>query len=170
MIRLNVRFEIGVATVLTTIFALPALAQFIGNTPERSLQKAPPVQFVYPEQVHVRAGKTSGVALHFRVVAGMHINSHTPHDDYLIPTTFSIAAGEGVRLESADYPAGTDIALPSAPKMKINVYSGEFAVQTRMMAAPGNHLVKGVLHFQACNETQCLPPQTITAAVDVVAK
>lgn len=170
MTRLNVRIETGIAAVVITVFALPALAQFIGNTPERSLQKAPPVQFVYPEQLHLQAGKASDVALHFRVVEGMHINSHTPHDDYLIPTTFSIPAGEGVRLESAAYPAGTDIALPSAPKMKIDVYSGEFAVETRMVAARGNHLVRGVLHFQACNETQCLPPQTITAAVDVVAK
>ena len=100
----------------------------------------------------------------------MHVNSHTPREDFLIPTTFSIPAGEGVRLESASYPMGSDISLPSAPKMKISVYSDEFTVEARMMAAPGNHLVKGVLHFQACNETQCLPPQTITAAVDVVAK
>lgn len=170
MMRLNVRVEVGIATILTAILVAPALAQFIGNTPEAMLQKAPPVRFVYPEQVHVPAGKASEVALHFRVVEGMHINSHTPHDDYLIPTTFSIPAGEGVRLESADYPAGTDIALPSAPKVKINVYSGEFSLETRVVAAPGNHLVRGVLHFQACNETQCLPPQTITAAVDVVAK
>jgi len=149
---------------------MPALAQFIGNSPGHSLQKGPPVRFVYPEQVHVTAGKPAEVVLHFRVTEGMHVNSHTPREDFLIPTTFSIPTGEGVRLESASYPAGSDISLPSAPKMKINVYSDEFTVETRMVAAPGNHLVRGVLHFQACNETQCLPPQTITAAVDVVAK
>lgn len=170
MVRLNVRIEFAIAAVLIAIFTLPAFAQFIGNIPKRPLQKSPPVQFLYPEQVHLPAGKASDVALHFRVVEGMHINSHTPHDDYLIPTTFSIPSGDGVRLESANYPAGSDIALPSAPKMKIDVYSGAFTVETRVVAEPGNHLVKGVLHFQACNETQCLPPQTITVAVDVVAK
>lgn len=100
----------------------------------------------------------------------MHINSHKPHDDFLIPTTFSIPSGEGVRLQSTNYPAGTDITLPSTPSMKLNVYSGDFVVQTRMLAAPGNHLIKGTLHFQACNMSQCLPPQKITAAIDVVAK
>ena len=170
MVRLKIRIAIGIATVLAMTFTLPALAQFIGNTPGRSLEKALPVRFVYPEQVHVTAGTPSEVALHFRVAEGMHINSHTPREDFLIPTTFSIPAGEGVRLESASYPSGSDISLSSAPKMKMDVYSGEFTVQTRMLAAPGNHLLKGVLHFQACNETQCLPPQTITAAVDVVAK
>lgn len=170
MVGMKGRIGIAAAMVLMGGIAALACAQFIGNTPERRLQKSPPVQFLYPEQVHLPAGKASDVALHFRVVAGMHINSHTPHDDYLIPTTFSISSGDGVRLESANYPAGSDIALPSAPKMKINVYSGAFTVETRVMAAPGNHLVRGVLHFQACNETQCLPPQTITAAVDVVAQ
>ena len=31
--------------------------------------------------------KSSPVALHFRIAAG-HINSHTPKEDYLIPTVF----------------------------------------------------------------------------------
>lgn len=164
------RIGIALAVALSAGCATAAFPQFIGKSPTRPAKGAPPVDYVYPEQVHVTAGKPAAVALHFRVVEGMHINSHAPHDDFLIPTRFSIPAGEGVRLESANYPAGSDITLPADPKTKINVYSGEFAVETRMVATPGNHLVKGVLHFQACNETQCLPPQTITAAFDVVAK
>ena len=158
------------AIALAAEFAALACGQLIGKTPGRGLAKTPPVAYLYPEQVHLPAGKPAAVALHFRVVDGMHINSHTPHDDFLIPTTLSIPSGSGVRLESADYPAGSDITLPSVPGMKLNVYSGEFVVETRLVAAAGNHLVKGVLHFQACNLSQCLPPQTITAAVDVVAK
>jgi Thiol:disulfide interchange protein DsbD, N-terminal len=161
---------IGIAIILAAGMCLAAAGQFIGNSPGRLQAKAPPVAYLYPQQVHVAAGKPVAVALHFRVVDGMHINSHTPHDDFLIPTTFSIPAGEGVRLEKTNYPAGSDISLPSAPKMKLNVYSGEFTLETRVVASAGNHLVKGTLHFQACNETQCLPPQTIMAAVDVVGK
>lgn len=149
---------------------LAAAGQFIGNSPDRVLPKTPPVAYLYPQQVHVAAGKPAAVALHFRVVDGMHINSHTPHDEFLIPTTFSIPAGDGVRLEATNYPEGSDISLPSAPRMKLNVYTGEFTLETRVVASLGNHLVKGKLHFQACNETQCLPPQTITAPVDVVAR
>jgi hypothetical protein len=166
--KTGIRMIIGVALFAGCTAA--ALGQFIGNTPSRVLPKTPPVQYEYPEQVHLTTGKPSAVALHFRVIEGMHINSHTPHDDFLIPTTFSIAAGDGVRLESTNYPTGNDITLPSAPNMNLNVYSGEFVVQTHMVAVAGNHLVKGQLHFQACNMSQCLPPQTITAAIDVVAK
>jgi len=161
---------LGVVAALATGLAVAAQGQFIGNTPQSAPHKAPPVEYVYPEQVHLPAGKPAAVALHFRVVEGMHINSHSPHDSFLIPATFSIPADEGVRLEAVSFQPGSDISLPSAPKMKINVYTGEFTVNARMVAARGNHLVQGKLHFQACNETQCLPPQTITAAIDVVAK
>lgn len=170
MASLKNRIGIAIAVALSAGGATVALAQFIGKSPDHALAKTPPVEYLYPEQVHVAAGKPAAVSLHFRVVEGMHINSHKPHDDFLIPTTFSIPAGEDVRLVSANYPSGSDISLPSAPQMKINVYSGEFALETRIVASRGNHLVKGVLHFQACNETQCLPPQSITTAVDVVAK
>lgn len=170
MIGMKSWLSVAVAVTLVAGCAAAALGQFIGKTPSRGLSKAPPVQYVYPEQVHLAAGKASTVALHFRVTEGMHINSNKPHDEFLIPTTFSIPSGNGVRLESTNYPAGSDISLPSMPKMKLSVYSGEFVVQTRMVAAAGNHLIKGTLHFQACNMSQCLPPDTITAAIDVVAK
>jgi hypothetical protein len=162
--------RIGIAIALAAGCTAIAFGQFISNTPARALPKTPPVAYLYPEQVHLPAGKASEVALHFRIIDGMHINSHTPHDDFLIPTTFSIPTGEGVRLDSTKYPTGSDISLPSAPNMKLNVYSGEFVLQTHMIAAAGNHLIKGTLHFQACNMSQCLPPQTITAAIDVIAK
>lgn len=170
MMGLKGRMRLAVAVILAAAPAAGALGQLIGNSPGRALPKAPPVQFIFPEQVHLQAGKPELVALHFRVMEGMHINSHKPHDDFLIPTVFSIPSGHGVRLQSTNYPAGSDIALPSAPNMKLNVYSGEFVVQTRMVAVTGNHLLKGKLHFQACNMRQCLPPETITAAIDVIAR
>jgi hypothetical protein len=167
---LKSRIGIAVLSALSAVCATAAFGQFISNTPARALPKTPPVVYLYPEQVHVTAGKPAAVALHFRIIEGMHINSHAPHDDFLIPTTFSIPAGEGVRLQSTNYPAGSDITLPSTPSMKLNVYSGELVIQTRMVAATGDHLIQGKLRFQACNMSQCLPPQTITTTIDVIAK
>jgi hypothetical protein len=136
----------------------------------RSLIKVESVQYLFPEQVTVAAGKPSPVTLHFRIANGMHINSHTPSEDYLIPTDFSIPDGGGVHLDKAVYPAGVDITLPSDPKTKLNVYNGDFAIQTRIVSTPGNHLIEAKLHYQACNETQCLPPKTIPVAIDVIGK
>ena len=135
-----------------------------------SILKTDAVQYLFPEQVSVPAGKPSPVVLHFRVAQGLHINSHTPSDEFLIPTTFSIPDGMGVRLDAATYPPGAIISLAFDPKTKLSVYTGEFIIHARIVATPGNHLVQGKLHYQACDQNQCLPPKTIDVPIDVIGK
>jgi len=148
-----------------------AQAQFVAaNGPGRSAMKLDAVSYLFPEQVSLPAGKSAPVALHFRIAPGLHINSHTPSADYLIGTTFSIPAGEGARLARASYPAGTEITLPADPKMRLNVYTGDFVIDARLVAAPGNHLVQGKLHYQACDQIQCMPPKTIGVSIDVIGR
>jgi len=62
------------------------------------------------------------------------------------------------------------MALPIDPTTKLSVYTGEFVIQARIVATAGNHLVEGQLHYQACDNNQCLPPRTITVAIDVISK
>ena len=146
------------------------LAQGQADAPGRPVLKGAAVEFLFPEQVTVTAGKVSDVALHFRIAHGLHINSHTPKDEFLIPTTFWIPEGAGVRLEGASYPAGTEFTLPPDPGDKLSVYTGEFAIQARIVAEAGNHLVEAKLHFQACDKNICMPPKTISVAIDVIGK
>jgi len=146
------------------------LAQGQADSTSRSILKGAAVEYLYPEQVTVPAGKPSDVALHFRIAQGLHINSHKPKDEFLIPTTFSIPDGAGVHLAEANYPAGVDITLPLDPSTKLSVYTGEFTIQARIVAAAGNHLVEAKLHFQACNSNTCMPPKTIPVTIDVIGK
>jgi hypothetical protein len=168
------RFLKGVFVAAITALAFAALAahgQGLGSSAQsRQLLKTDAVTYLFPEQVSVPAGKPSQVALHFRIAQGLHINSHTPSDDFLIPTMFSIPDGSGVRLDAATYPAGTVITLPIDPTTKLSVYTGEFIIEARIVAAAGNHLVEGKLHYQACDNNQCMPPKTITVAIDVIGK
>ncbi len=166
---------LGMKTVLRVTAAvglglagLFALGQ--ADSASRSVLKGAAVEYLFPEQVTVPAGKAADVTLHFRIAPGLHINSHTPKDEFLIPTSFAIPDGLGVRLEAANYPAGTDFTLPSDPESKLSVYTGEFSIQARIVAEPGNHLVEAKLHFQACNDTQCMPPKTIPVAIDVIGR
>jgi DsbC/DsbD-like thiol-disulfide interchange protein len=126
------------------------------------------VTYLYPEQITLKAGKATTVALHFRIAPGLHINSHNPSAEELIPTSLSIPEDSGVRLESAVYPRGSDFALPIDPKTKLNVYTGEFTIEARVVATAGNHLVEAKLRYQACDDNACMPPKTITAAIDVI--
>lgn len=139
------------------------------NKAAAPLAKTASVVYLFPEQLEVTAGKPSTVPLHFRVAEGLHINSHTPKDSYLIPTVFAIPAG-AVQLKGASYPAGADFALPVDPSTKLSVYTGEFVITAQIVAQRGNHLVHGTLHYQACDDNACMPPKTIPVAIDVVAK
>ena len=150
--------------------AVVAQQDSLSSSPRQPAVKTQAVEYLYPEQVSVPAGKASPVALHFRIRPDLHINSHTPRAEYLIPTVFSIPDASGVKLASATYPAGGDFALPSDPDEKLSVYTGEFAIEAKIVSTPGNHLVEAKLRYQACDQSQCLPPKTITVPIDVIGK
>jgi hypothetical protein len=160
-----------ISAAVLTLGTTLALGQFIPNGAEsRASDKDDAVRYVFPEQVTVQAGKSSPVELHFRIAQGLHINSHNPGNEFLIPTVFSIPDSEKVKLKAADYPNGAFVTLPFDPKNKLSVYTGEFIIQAKIMAPEGNHLLQGKLRYQACNDNQCLPPKTISVPIDVIAK
>jgi len=160
---------IGLVLAWTTSFVWLARAQSpLADSSNRSVAHGAPVEYLFPEQVTVPAGKASPIALHFRIAPGFHINSHTPKEAFLIPTAFSVPESSGVKLTSASYPAGEDFTLPLDPGTRLSVYTGEFAIQTRLIALKGNHLVQASLHYQACDKSACYPPKTITVPIDVI--
>jgi hypothetical protein len=170
MVGLNTGIRVAAALALGTACLL-AQGQTLARGGEgRSIAKAAAVEYLFPEQVTATAGKATEVSLHFRIAQGLHINSHTPREDYLIPTAFSIPEDSGVRLEKASYPAGADFTLPLDPETKLSVYTGEFQIKARIVATTGNHLVEARLRYQACDQNACMPPKTITVPIDVIGK
>jgi hypothetical protein len=151
---------------------LPLIAQApLGQSQSQAATAKPAaVTYLFPEQVTVTADKPTAVDLHFKVAAGLHVNSHTPHSDYLIPTTLKLPENSGVRLANATFPPGIDFSFAINPDEKLSVYTGEFTIHAELVAAKGEHLVEGTLHYQACNNESCMPPHSITVAIDVIAK
>jgi hypothetical protein len=161
----------AVMALVCTVAGVAAWAQVpLSDSADRSIAHGAAVQYLFPEQITVPAGKSTPVALHFRVAPDLHINSHTPKDEYLIPTTLSIPAASGVRLAAAVYPTGEDFTLPLDPNNKLSVYTGEFTIQARIVASRGDHLVEANLRYQACDRNACMPPKTITVPIDVIGK
>jgi hypothetical protein len=160
---------IAIAAALALTYALAQGQRPLFDDAPRTPSKAA-VVFLHPEQITIPAGKPTTIALHFRIAPGLHINSHTPNQEELIPTTFKLPPGSGVHLDGVVYPPGTDFTLSLDPSTKLNVYTGEFVLQARFMATPGDHLVEATLRYQACDNTACMPPKTITAAIDIVGK
>ena len=151
---------------------LPVSAQNSGGGFENrpASPKTAAVAYLFPEQVSVTADKPSQVDLHFKVADGLHVNSHTPRTEDLIPTTLNLPESSGVHFTKTAFPPGTDFAFPINPGEKLSVYTNEFTVHAEVVASKGNHLVEATLHYQACNSNTCMPPHSIPVVIDVIAK
>jgi len=163
-----IRFALVTTFTFASIFA-SAQRPLIGEA-RLPTPKLAAVEFLTPQQVAIPAGKPTTVALRFRIAPGLHINSHTPMQVELIPTTYSIPEGAGVHLDKAVYPPGAEFTLPLDPNTKLSVYTGEFVIQARFVARPGDHLIDAKLHYQACDNNACMPPKTAIATMDIVGK
>ncbi len=105
----------------------------------------------------VPAGRAEEIELRFRVGANLHINSHAPKDELLLPTTLKL---EG-RVEKIEYPVGHPFRLAIGEGQTLDVYQGEFRVKVRLTAPGGESKWDGALRYQACDTASCLPPQTL---------
>ncbi len=138
--------------------------------PWQKSERPQDVRYLFPEQVSVPAGKDAVVELHFRINSGMHINSHTPSEKGLIPTSLILPENSGVKLDKVDFPSGSEYSLRAMPSMKLSVYTGDFVVRAHIRAISGQHLVQAALRYQACDVNACYPPRKAPVVVDVIAK
>jgi hypothetical protein len=163
--------------LLTTFFAgsliaaLPVtlVAQQVGTLDAPAVK--PKSYVVYgAEPQNVAAGKRSVLELHFRVLDGYHVNSHTPKSELLIPTRIELQPAAGVKSEAVEYPAGTSYSFSFDPTEKLDVYTGAFTVKLPVVAEAGPHSVDGTLRYQACDHAACYPPKSLPVQVIFTAK
>jgi DsbC/DsbD-like thiol-disulfide interchange protein len=163
----------GALLVLPLAEALPARqvakAQQMGNL-DAPAAKSKSFVLYAAEQQNATAGKRSVLELHFRVVDGFHVNSHTPKSELLIPTQITLQPAAGVKAEAVEYPAGTSYSFSFDPTEKLDVYSGAFTVKLPVTADAGTHTVDGTLRYQACDHAACYPPKSLPVQVIFTAK
>jgi thiol:disulfide interchange protein DsbD len=108
------------------------------------------------------AGGRSGIVhLDGKMAAGWHINSHKPSEEYLIATTATLDRTEGLKVGEPSYPEGKSKKFSFADK-PLSVYEDQFAIDIPVSwsgTAPA--ALAGGVQFQACNDTQCLPPGAV---------
>jgi Disulphide bond corrector protein DsbC len=109
------------------------------------------------------------VAVQAEIARGFHVNSHTPSDPYLIPTTLTPNLPAGIRLAGAIYPEGQLKEFPFSPGKPLSVYAGSVTIRLKLSAdasAPlGATTIPMTLRYQACNDASCLPPVNIPVSV-----
>ncbi len=106
-------------------------------------------------------GQSQAIALVIKIKAPYHINSETPAEDFLVPTTISFADIEGVRYTSTEFPPAETRDL-SFSDMPLEVYEGTFTVFCTLTLdasySEKNVNVSGSIQYQACDDSACLPP------------
>ena len=122
------------------------------------------------EPLQVTAGRPDWVELRFHVAPGFHINSHTPHDETLIPTALKLSSSPGYRVLNDEYPEGKPLRLTTGAGETLSTYQGDFHVRVQIVAAKGDAMLSGTLHYQACDAASCFPPRDLPIDVTLAAR
>lgn len=118
----------------------------------------------------VAAGKPATLELRFHLLQGYHVNSHTPKQQFLIPTTLTLQPAAGVKAGEPEFPQGTPYSFSFDPTDKLDVYAHDFIIKLPVVSAAGAHSIDGALRYQACDNASCYPPKNLPIKVVFTAK
>ena len=141
-----------------TAFALAILA----ITPQLLSQQKPDVKIRLIPPAGVAAGARTALVVEMALGPKWHVNSHTPAEDFLIPTELALKTSAG-KLSPIRYPKHADRKFAFSDK-PLRVYEGtvRFEVDLELPAgAKGTVSVSGTLGYQACNDEQCFMPEKV---------
>jgi len=116
----------------------------------------------------VKRGGSVQVAVVLDVDEGYHINSNRPAEKYLIATALKIERTAGLTTTPVIYPKAKLQRFEFSQK-PLSVFEGKAVLKLTARAlaslATGSQALKGKLTVQACNNQQCLRPQTIDVSI-----
>lgn len=116
------------------------------------------------------SGSTARVAVLVSIEKEWHVNSHKPTFDYLIPTVLDLELPAGWPEETTRYPQHEMQSFAFADQ-PLAVYDGDVVILSEVKipegTANGTFPIRGSLRYQACNHSQCLPPVTTQAEIQL---
>ena len=108
------------------------------------------------------AGQAFTLTVDIQIVPPYHIQANPPKEGY-IGTVLVLGPTKGLQAGKIVYPQGTSIVFAGET---LPVYKDELTLKVPVTAAkPGKYVMPLSLRFQACNETQCYPPEIAGATV-----
>jgi len=121
-----------------------------------------------PQKVAGKRNDAVETRIPVSILAGFHVNSNTPSEEYLIPlklTWTSVGALEGGEVT---YPKPSMEKYEFADK-PLSVFTGNFVLVAHFKvgasAPAGPGMAVGKLRYQACNSNACFPPKTVDVSV-----
>src|SRR5262245_57063171 len=116
------------------------------------------------------AGSAARVAALVTIEPEWHVNSNKPTFDYLIPTVLTLELPAGWTQDKVHYPPA-EMQRFAFAEQPLAVYDGDVVIVADLKvpagAAAGPYPIHGALRYQACNDSQCLPPVTAKAEIQL---
>jgi thiol:disulfide interchange protein DsbD len=100
------------------------------------------------------------------IAPGWHINSVKPLDDFVIATELKL---ENADLVKADFPPHELKDFTFSGGKKLAVYEGTIAIPFEAKLKSGATSIKATLRYQACNDSVCLPPKSVSTEFSTTA-
>jgi thiol:disulfide interchange protein DsbD len=122
-----------------------------------------------PDRVPAVAGEELRLAVEITVDRGWHVNSDNPGDDFSLPTEVVFRLPEGWLSPVLSFPDGKAIEFEFS-ETPIEVWEDRAVILANLVipqSAVGDHRLRVTVTAQACNNTQCLPPEEVRAGIDV---
>jgi len=119
----------------------------------------------------IKRGGSRQIAVIVEVDGGYHINSNRPLEKYLIATALKVDRVSGLSATPITYPKAKlqKFAFSNKP---MSVFEGKAVLKMSVRALPsaaaGSHTLTGKLTVQACNNEQCLRPQTLDVSIPLL--
>jgi thiol:disulfide interchange protein DsbD len=147
-----------VSALTIIIFTIPAYSQFGLQNEIVKILAYQSFDKTYP------AGEFK-IAIEANVEETWHINSQSPKDEFLIPTTIMIDDTINFNLLKIAYPEAHDIKLGFSDT-PLSVWEGKIYFGALVKASdnlsPGKYPLAVLLEYQACNDQSCLAPTLVT--------
>ncbi|MFH1741963.1 MAG: DUF255 domain-containing protein [bacterium] len=137
------------------------------------LRKPPLTIEAFISQSTIAPSQIFHLALRISIDKGWHINSNTPDQDYLLPTTIELKQNLSAAMGNVDYPEGKNIVFDFSPD-PMSVYEGTIWIKAPVTIAEnaqnGPIELKLKIHTQACDNKACQAPtiHTIPIRVEVL--
>jgi hypothetical protein len=151
--------RLGYAILAIFFMGLPVLAQ--GSV---KVVKVNPGASAY----QIKRGGAAQIVVNIEVDEGYHINSNRPAEKYLIATALKLDRVAGLTTTPVLYPKAKLQKFEFSEK-PLSVFEGKVAIRFTARAlsslSAGDHTLTGKLTVQACNNQQCLRPQTIDVKI-----
>jgi thiol:disulfide interchange protein DsbD len=140
-----------------------SLSPACGQAPKEIVQLE-----AYGSHQSIRPGEAFQIAVVLAMKPGFHINSSTPSDKSLIPTTVKFKPCEDIVFSPVSYPMPEYASFPFSAK-KMPVYSGRVFIFCRgkvsEVISPGHRQIMGVVDFQLCSDKTCFMPDSVSFEV-----